>query len=159
MSRKAAHDAADGTKGKSKKPTASKKPTKKKRAASSKVERDKAGKFAPGNVNAFKPGESGNPLGRPKCKTLSEAIREELAKECELEDGKTWAEVVANRLVRVAAGWSVENSTNAAREIGDRTEGKPKQPIELDPTVEAKQLLANLLGCSIEQLPPPREKE
>jgi hypothetical protein len=157
MSKKAAHDAADGTKGKSKHSSASKKPTKKKRVASSKVERAEAGKFAPGNANAFKPGESGNPAGRPKHRTLSEAIRDKLKQETGLETDETWADLIAERLVRVAAGMSLENSTNAAKEIGDRTEGKARQPIDLDPTDDAKRLLANILGRDVSELPAPRK--
>lgn len=40
--------------------------------------------------------------GRPKCKTLAEAIREELAKVSDFDNEKTWAELVVGRLVRVA---------------------------------------------------------
>lgn len=147
MSTKKPHDAGSRTK----KPAASKQPTKSKRPH---IPREPGAPFAVGNTEGWQPGQSGNPAGRPKSVTLSEAIRAELAKHCEYDsDDRTWAEVVASRLVKVAAGHTLEQSTPAAREISDRTEGKARQPIDLDPTVEAKQLLAALLGVAIADLP------
>lgn len=154
MSRTKARDAA-GAKGKGKSNSATS------RKASKDVERAEAGKFAPGNANAWKPGQSGNPAGRPKSKTLSEAIRERLAEECEFQPGLTWAAAIAERLCRVAlyGGGPGENSTAAAKEIADRTEGKARQPLELDAKDDVKKVLASLLGVPVEQLPAPREPE
>jgi hypothetical protein len=152
MSTKKPHDAGSRTK----KPAASPSPKikKSKRAdVAPKTDRASDGKFAEGNSVGWQPGQSGNPAGRPKCVTLSEAIRAELAKSCEFDTESTWAEMVAARLVRVAAGQTLEQSVAAVREIGDRTEGKARQPIDLDPTVEAKQLLAALLGVAVAELP------
>ena len=64
--------------------------------------------FEPGNPHAWKPGESGNPAGRPKSITLSEALRRELAKEAPAEEGKpatgeTYAERIAVMLCAEAA--------------------------------------------------------
>ena len=51
-----------------------------------------------GNVYAWKPGQSGNAAGRPKCITLSEAYRKALAQIDESDPQKrTFAEVIAER--------------------------------------------------------------
>ena len=93
---------------------------------------------------------------RPKCITLSEAYRKALAQIDESDPQKrTFAEVIAEREVRVAAGLTSELSINAARELADRTEGKAKQAVQLDTKGEALQLLAAFLGVSVDQLPSP----
>lgn len=85
--------------------------------------------FAKRNPYAFKPGQSGNPAGRPKSITLSEAYRKALAQVCpEDPEGRTFAEVIAARLVAEAAAGEV----SSAREIADRTEGKPRQALDID---------------------------
>jgi hypothetical protein len=45
-----------------------------------KGDRDERGRFTKDTPTAFKPGQSGNPKGRPRSITLSEALRLELAK-------------------------------------------------------------------------------
>jgi hypothetical protein len=113
-------------------------------------------RFEKGNVYGWKPGQSGNSAGRPKYITLSEAYRKALAQIDESDPEKrTFAEVIAERQVRVAAGLTSELSINAARELADRTEGKAKQAVKLDTKGEALQLLAAFLGVSVDQLPPP----
>ncbi len=112
--------------------------------------------FQKGNPYAWKSGKSGNLVGRPKNRTLSEAYRMKLA-EIDPDDPaeRTYAEVITDRLVQVAAGRvRSEPSTVAARELIDRTEGKARQAVELDTKGEARQLLAALLGCSVDELPP-----
>lgn len=153
MPTKKARDAANG-KGQPRKPNSSPRDEKPREELPpvSEAPRDERGQFSGPNANSFRPGQSGNPLGRPKCKTLSEAIREQLALEVGDGTGITWAELVAERLVKVAAGMSIENSTNAAKEIADRTEGKARQPLELDATGEATRILAGLLGRRPEDL-------
>jgi hypothetical protein len=112
--------------------------------------------FKNGNAYAWKPGQSGNYTGRPKCITLSEAYRKALAQIDDTDPEKrTFAEVIAARQVRVAAGHTSEASTNAAREICDRTEGKARQALQLDPKGDARQMLAAFLGCSVDDLPLP----
>jgi hypothetical protein len=120
------------------------------------VNRDDKGKFKDRNKHSWKPGQSGNPAGRPKHKTLSEAYRDKLAEQCELDPSMTWAEYIATQQVMAAAGLKTDNSfVPAARELADRTEGKPKQPIALDVKDEAKRLLAMLLGVDENELPDP----
>jgi DNA-directed RNA polymerase specialized sigma54-like protein len=93
-------------------------------------EQTATGKFAHGNKigNRFKTGETGNPSGRPKLTRLTEALREQLAEAMPNAPERTIAEVIARALIREGLGGNVQ----AIREIADRTEGKPKQSIDLD---------------------------
>jgi hypothetical protein len=94
--------------------------------------RDAQGRFTKDTPNTFKPGQSGNPAGRPKSITLSDALRLELAKVFPGDtQERTFAEVIAQRLVRSAATGNIL----AAKEIADRTEGKPKQVLDVDLSV------------------------
>ena len=106
----------------------------------------KAGKArALENLKPFEPGQSGNPAGRPKSITLSEALRHELAKEApEAAAGETYAEKIAGVLCAAAAGGNV----NAAREIADRTEGKPRQAVDIDMSVMDWRAIAKTQGIS-----------
>lgn len=80
------------------------------------------------NLKPFQPGQSGNPKGRPKSITMSEAYRRELAKVDPADpQGRTYAEVLAEQIIIKARGGDVR----AVREITDRTEGKPKQTVTL----------------------------
>lgn len=75
----------------------------------------------------FRPGESGNPTGRPQIKLLSKAYRRRLS---ELSpDGRTYAEVIAGNIIELAMG-ETRLTIQAASELADRTEGKPRQTIE-----------------------------
>jgi hypothetical protein len=106
--------------------------------------RDGQGRFTKDTPTAFKPGQSGNPLGRPKSITLSEAIRLQLAKTVSEGSDVTFAEAIAQVLC-VAA---VRGNVNAAREIADRTEGKAKQSVDLDVRVNDWRTLASQHGLS-----------
>jgi hypothetical protein len=88
------------------------------------------GKFSPGNSigKKFPPGTSGNPNGRPKLTRLTEALREQLSEISPDADEQTVAEQIAETLIKLALSGDVQ----AIREIADRTEGKPKQAIDLD---------------------------
>jgi hypothetical protein len=104
------------------------------------------GTFAPGNKlgNRFKPGASGNLKGRPKLTLLSEAIRAQLAVVAPDADERTYAEVIAEKLCTEAAAGNVL----AAREIADRTEGRPKQAIDVDLSVFDWRELARAHGLN-----------
>lgn len=80
------------------------------------------------NLRPFKPGQSGNPKGRPKAVLLSDAYRRKLS-EVNPDDPerRTWAECIAAAQVESAARGRVI----AAQEIADRTEGKPQQSISV----------------------------
>ena len=98
--------------------------------------RDGRGQFMSGNPHAFRKGQSGNPAGRPKSITLSEAYRRELARvDPKDPEGRTYAEVLAEKMRERASSGDVA----ALRELADRTEGKPRQPVSL--TVERREQL------------------
>jgi hypothetical protein len=104
------------------------------------------GKFASGNKigNRFKKGESGNEKGRPKLTKLTDALREQLAENSPDVPEKTIAERIARALIREAVSGNVQ----AIREIGDRTEGKPKQAIDLDLQINDWRTLAQNYGVT-----------
>jgi hypothetical protein len=82
-----------------------------------------------GRSHRWKKGQSGNPSGRPKSKTISNAYRHKLEEEVPNDpERRTWAELIAEAQVRDA----VRGNVQAAREIADRTEGKARQSIEFE---------------------------
>lgn len=84
--------------------------------------------FEKGNPHAFKPGQSGNPAGRPKSAILSDAYRRKLAEVDESDpDKRTYAEVIADQMILKAK----EGDVSAIREIADRVEGKARQTVTL----------------------------
>jgi hypothetical protein len=101
------------------------------------------------NLKPFQKGVSGNPNGRPKSLTLSEAFRRQLSQLVPNDpDGRTFAEVIALRVCVAAA----QGDISAAREIADRTEGKPKQALDLDLKVTDWRELAKAHGVSEEEV-------
>jgi hypothetical protein len=107
--------------------------------------RDERGRFTKDAPNAFKPGQSGNPLGRPRSITLSEAYRRALSQPLPGDpEGRTVAEVIATLVCAKAADGDVA----AAREIADRTEGKPRQSVDVDMNVHDWRELARQHGLS-----------
>ena len=75
----------------------------------------------------FKPGQSGNPSGRPK-KLLTEAYHAILGKQFPGDPKKrTFAELIAESMAKEA----IKGKPQAAIEIADRTEGKTTQAHEL----------------------------
>ncbi len=96
------------------------------------------------NLEPFPKGVSGNPAGRPKSITLSEALRLQLAKVSPHADERTYAEEIARVLCVNAARGNVM----AAREICDRTEGKPKQAIDVEMNVRDWRQMARAHGLT-----------
>lgn len=79
----------------------------------------------------WKPGESGNPNGRPPAEdSLSNLIREELEK-VDPDTGLTPKKVIAQLLVKLAQ----EGDKSAIDRVLDRTEGKPKQSMDVTSNV------------------------
>lgn len=103
--------------------------------------REKVGKGVPPVETRFKPGQSGNPKGRPKSITLSEAYRKMLAQVDETDELKrTRAEVLAEQMYSKAKSGDV----SALREIADRVEGKPRQTLAL--SVEKREQLEQAIA-------------
>src|SRR5262245_3793132 len=84
--------------------------------------------FEKGNEHAFKPGQSGNPGGRPKSKHISEAYRRWLAQPCESDPEMTNADAIADVVGRAA----LKGDLWAVKEITDRVEGRARQPIDIN---------------------------
>jgi hypothetical protein len=88
-----------------------------------------------GKPYRWKKGTSGNLSGRPKSKTLSDAYKNKLEEPVPNDPEKrTWAELIAEAQIRDA----VRGNVQAAREIADRTEGRPRQAIELEDATISK---------------------
>jgi hypothetical protein len=77
---------------------------------------------------AFKKGQSGNPGGRGTDKPWREAIMRAVRRKFEGHDDKA-LEKIADAVVLAAIGGDMQ----AAKEIGDRLDGKPAQAIVGDP--------------------------
>jgi phage gp16-like protein len=78
----------------------------------------------------WKPGQSGNPGGRPKGASLTNRLRKAL----DANDGQL-AEVVVKVLLREAAKGKYQH----LREVLDRVDGKVVQKVELNATVQQAQ--------------------
>ena len=77
--------------------------------------------------------------GRPRTRQISQALNEILQSQAPPSKGgpggtkalRTWAQALAERLVRTAFEGDDRESTQAIAEIATRTEGKPAQRLEL----------------------------
>ncbi len=77
----------------------------------------------------FKPGQSGNPTGRPPKDPLTKALEEGLSF---VENEKTKAQMIADELFRLCLKADSEGTrVQAIREILNRVAGKPKQQIDI----------------------------
>jgi len=88
----------------------------------------------PQNLKPWPKGTSGNPAGRPRRDKVTAALLDLLDKPCpDDKDGRTYAEVIAEALVRKAA----DDDLRATKEITLRTEGPaPKVPLKCDEDAE-----------------------
>ena len=89
-------------------------------------------RFPKGNTigisTRFVKGVCPNPGGRPKSKMLSEALRAGLAADIDAPIvPQTNAEAVAARIIKLAK----KGNISAAREAGDRSEGRPAQSLDI----------------------------
>jgi hypothetical protein len=100
----------------------------------------------PPAATQWKPGQSGNPAGRPKSITLSEAYRKQLAKIDEADPLKrSFAEVLAEQMIVKAKTGDV----TALKELADRTEGKARQTITL--TSERREQIEQAIDRMVER--------
>jgi hypothetical protein len=100
---------------------------------------------------AYKPGQSGNPGGRPKERPWKDAINRAIKRQA--ADGKPWLDKIADRLLQSAA----DGDLVAIKELGDRLDGKPSQiieggddPIKFEDVTVARQKLAEKLAALVE---------
>ncbi len=77
------------------------------------------------NLRPWRPGQSGNPAGRPKKLALDHALTALL--ESEGKDGKSRAEELAEALLKHAK----KGNARIAQLIAERTQGRPRQTIEV----------------------------
>lgn len=101
------------------------------RRTSTPENRRRSGKGAiPGSeAHRFKPGQSGNPGGRPKTASLSKAYRNVLDSSLPNDaDRRTYAEAIAQTLVTRA----MKGDVSAAKELADRTEGRARQSVSIE---------------------------
>jgi hypothetical protein len=108
------------------------------------------GKFPPGNKigKQFPKGTTGNPSGRPKLTRLTDALREQITEQMQGAPEGTIAEEIARKLIKLALGGDIA----AIREVFDRTEGKPKQAIDLDLQVSDWRTEAQKYGVTEEDV-------
>src|SRR5262245_38389815 len=88
------------------------------------------GKGKPPKEACFKPGQSGNPNGRPKGSSLNRLIKDKLDEANRKKLTSSNGEVVAETLVAKATKGNLE----AIKIVLDRVEGKPRQRIDLGGT-------------------------
>src|SRR5262249_6835801 len=80
--------------------------------------------LAHGVAHRFKPGQSGNPGGRPRTAKLSEACRAKLASAIPGDpESRSYAEAIADKLAQLA----LKGDIRAAQELADRAQGRPSQ--------------------------------
>jgi Family of unknown function (DUF5681) len=78
--------------------------------------------LARGAAHRFKPGQSGNPGGRPRTAKLSEACRAKLASPVPGDaKGRTYAEAITDMLAQRA----LKGDIRAVEELANRAEGRP----------------------------------
>lgn len=100
----------------------------------------------PGNPNitnySFKPGQTGNPAGRPK-KLKLPPLDEVLGNVLNQADanGKTKAEMVLDKLMELA----LKGDVRAAEMLLDRGYGKPKQSLEVAGEIHTTPMIAMTL--------------
>ncbi|MFP3897914.1 MAG: DUF5681 domain-containing protein [Dehalococcoidia bacterium] len=115
------------------------------------------------NLRKFKPGQSGNPRGRPRKELcITSILQKKLGQTCDKDPTRTWAEWLALRALELAG----ENPAYY-RELLERTEGKagPRPPEDSRRNVniyvideETKELMARV-GDRTRHLPPPSQPE
>lgn len=82
-----------------------------------------------GTETRWKPGQSGNPKGRPpKHESLTSLLKEELDQASPQDkEGRTWKELIVLATLRLA----VAGNRTALREVWDRSDGKVTKQFEV----------------------------
>ncbi len=79
------------------------------------------------NQTSFKPGQSGNPNGRPKREWTWAGLLEEAMEEQD-ETGESYKKII----VRKARTLGIKGDMTAIKEIMNRMDGMPKQAMDMD---------------------------
>jgi hypothetical protein len=95
------------------------------------------------NLKPWPKGVSGNPAGRPKSRTLSEAYRAWLSRPSEKDPERTNADMVAEAIGKQALSGTIA----AAQEMADRIEGRPRQSVELKGDHEKLDLIERTISA------------
>jgi len=115
--------------------------------------------LARGEEHRWKPGQSGNPGGRPRTAKLSEACRAKLASPIAGDpESRSYAEAIADRLAQLA----LKGDIRAAQELADRAEGRPSQMAPLTEYSGVKYIILDMprpprpmAAAATSQLPSP----
>ncbi len=99
------------------------------------------------NLKPWKPGQSGNPNGRPKTRTLSEELRARLKEQYPGRSDATYGRMVAHKLVDLA----IDGEIAAIREVFDRTEGKPKHVVDVNVEERKREMVEDAITRLIEE--------
>src|SRR5262245_50295357 len=105
----------------------------------------KRGRLA--NLTPWKRGQSGNPAGRPKKRTVSEELRARLEEQYPGRSDATYGRMVAEALVTEA----ITGNVPAIKEIFDRTEGKPKQTVDVNLAERQREMVEDAIARLIEE--------
>ena len=84
----------------------------------------------------------------PKLTRLTDALREQITEQLQNAPERTIAEAIARKLIKLA----LDGDIAAIREVFDRTEGKPKQAIDLDLQVSDWRTEAQKFGVTEEDV-------
>lgn len=90
----------------------------------------------PNPSTQFKPGQSGNPHGRPRKRIITDEAIDYLSQPHPKHEGKTRARVIAERMVDRA-----EDEDEAREKLLDRVEGKPTQSVEAEVNTNERRVL------------------
>jgi hypothetical protein len=80
------------------------------------------------NLKPWKQGQSGNPGGRPRTKPVTAELERMLEQEAPAANGRTWAAVIAEALLKKAR----KGDVRAIAELANRIEGKSRQTLDLE---------------------------
>lgn len=76
----------------------------------------------------WKPGQSGNPAGRPRRKSLTDLVRDIMEREGLTPDGRELC--VDEALAETILTMALRGNTEILKELWSRLEGKPKEIVE-----------------------------
>jgi hypothetical protein len=107
-------------------------------------------------LTPWKPGQSGNPHGRPKKKLLSDAysvhlnarVPREIAKALGCPENWSWADAIANQVLKKAVGQVSDKDINftAITELRESTEGKTPERVAIGQGNEELTALARAIS-------------